>query len=249
MSKLAGKVAVVTGASKGIGADIAKGLAREGAAVVVNYASSKGEAEKVAAEITSQGGKAIVVQGDLAKEADVERLFSETQKAFGKLDILVNNAGVYKFAPIEEFTEEHFSYHFHTNVLGLLFATREAVKLFGDKGGSIINVGSAATSLAVPSASVYTATKGAVDSITRVLAKELGPKKIRVNSINPGMVETEGVHTLGIIGSDFQKGFEAQTPLGRIAQPDDITPIAVFLASSDSGWLTGEHIVASGGLR
>lgn len=249
MSKLKGKVAVVTGASKGIGADIAKGLAKEGASVVVNYASSKEGADKVVAEITKAGGKAIAVQGNVAKEADVQRLFAETQKTFGKLDILVNNAGVYQFAPIEEFTEEHFNFHFNTNVLGLLLSTREAVKLFGDNGGSIINVGSAATSLSVPTASVYTATKGAVDSITAVLAKELGPKKIRVNSINPGMVETEGVHTLGVIGGDFQKGFEAQTPLGRIAQPDDITPIAVFLASSDSGWLTGEHVVASGGLR
>jgi 3-oxoacyl-[acyl-carrier protein] reductase len=249
MGKLINKVAVVTGASKGIGADIARGLAKEGASVVVNYASSKEGAEKVVSEITSQGGKAIAIQADVAKEADVQRLFVETQRAFGRLDILVNNAGVYKFAPIEEFTEQHFNYHFDTNVLGLLLATREAVKLFGDNGGSIINVGSAATSLAIPTASVYTATKGAVDSITSVLAKELGAKKIRVNSINPGMVETEGVHTLGILGSDFQKGFEAQTPLGRIAQPDDITPIAVFLASADSGWLTGEHIIASGGLR
>ena len=249
MSKLKGKVAVVTGASKGIGADIAKGLAKEGASVVVNYASSKEGADKVVAEITKAGGKAIAVQGSVAKEADVQRIFAETKKAFGQLDVLVNNAGVYKFAPIEEFTEEHYQFHFNTNVLGLLLTTREAVKLFGDTGGSIINVGSAATSLAVPTSSVYTATKGAVDSITSVLAKELGPKKIRVNSINPGMVETEGVHTLGVLGSDFQKGFEAQTPLGRIAQPDDITPIAVFLASSDSGWLTGEHVVASGGLR
>ncbi|HEY2039084.1 MAG TPA: glucose 1-dehydrogenase [Edaphobacter sp.] len=249
MSKLTGKVAVVTGASKGIGADIARGLAKEGASVVVNYASSKEGADKIVTEITKAGGKAIAVQGNVASEADVQRLFSETRKAFGKLDILVNNAGVYQFAPIEEFTEEHFQFHFNTNVLGLLLSTREAIKLFGDNGGSIINVGSAATSLAVPTSSVYTATKGAVDSITSVLAKELGPKKIRVNSINPGMVETEGVHTLGILGSDFQKGFEAQTPLGRIAQPDDITPIAVFLASSDSGWLTGEHVVASGGLR
>jgi len=249
MSKLTGKVAVVTGASKGIGADIARGLAKEGASVVVNYASSKEGAEKVIAEITKAGGKAIAVQGSVSKEADVQRIFAETKKAFSHLDILVNNAGVYQFAPIEEFTEEHYQFHFNTNVLGLLLTTREAVKLFGDNGGSIINVGSAATSLAVPTASVYTATKGAVDSITSVLAKELGPRKIRVNSINPGMVETEGVHTLGVLGSDFQKGFEAQTPLGRIAQPDDITPIAVFLASSDSGWLTGEHVVASGGLR
>jgi 3-oxoacyl-[acyl-carrier protein] reductase len=249
MSKLTGKVAVVTGASKGIGADIAKGLAKEGASVVVNYASSKEGADKVVAEITKAGGKSIAVQGDVAKEADVQRLFAETIKAFGKLDILVNNAGVYKFAPIEDFTEEHFQFHFNTNVLGLLLATREAIKLFGENGGSIINVGSAATSLSVPTASVYTATKGAVDSITSVLAKELGPKKIRVNSLNPGVVETEGTHTLGVIGGDFEKGFVAQTPLGRIAQPNDITPVAVFLASSDSGWLTGEHIIVSGGLR
>ncbi len=249
MAKLTGKVAIVTGASKGIGADIAKGLAKEGASVVVNYASSKDGADKVVAEITKNGGKAIAVQGDVAKETDVARIFAETKKTFGKLDILVNNAGVYQFFPIEEFTEENFRFHFNTNVLGLLLATREALKLFNGNGGSIINVGSAATSRNLPTSAVYTATKGAVDSITSVLAKELGPKKVRVNSINPGMVETEGVRTMGILGTDFQKGFEAQTPLGRIAQPHDITPIAVFLASDDSGWLTGEHVVASGGLR
>jgi 3-oxoacyl-[acyl-carrier protein] reductase len=249
MSKLAGKVAIVAGASKGIGADIAKGLAKEGASVVVNYASSKEGADKVVAEIQKNGGKAIAVQGDVAKEADVQRIFAETKKTFGKLDILVNNAGVYQFSPIEEVNEVLFHRLFNTNVLGALLATREAVKLFGDNGGSVINIGSAVTELNTPTSSVYTATKGALDSVTAVLSKELGPKKIRVNSINPGMVETEGVHTMGIIGSDFQKSFEAQTPLGRIAQPDDITPIAVFLASSDSGWLTGEHIVASGGLR
>jgi 3-oxoacyl-[acyl-carrier protein] reductase len=249
MSKLAGKVAVVTGASKGIGADIARGLAKEGASVVVNYASSKEGADKVVAEITRQGGKAIAVQGDVAKAADVQRIFAETKKAFGKLDVLVNNAGVYQFSPIEEVNEELFHRLFNTNVLGALLATREAVKLFGDNGGSIINIGSAVTELNPPSSSVYTATKGAVDSITSVLSKELGPRKIRVNSINPGMVETEGTHTMGIIGSDFQTSFEAQTPLGRIAKPSDITPLAVFLASSDSGWLTGETLVASGGLR
>jgi 3-oxoacyl-[acyl-carrier protein] reductase len=249
MSKLTGKVAVVTGASKGIGADIAKGLAKEGASVVVNYASSKEGADKVVAEITQNGGKAIAVQGDVAKEADVIRLFSETQKAFGKLDILINNAGVYQFQPIEEFTSELYNRIFNTNVLGLLLSTREAVKLFGDNGGSVINISSVVTSVNLPTSSVYTATKGAVDSITSVLAKELGPKKIRVNSINPGVVETEGVQSMGILGTDFEKGFVAQTPLGRIAQPKDITPVAVFLASDDSGWLTGEHIVASGGLR
>ena len=249
MSKLKGKVAVVTGASKGIGADIAKGLAKEGASVVVNYASSKEGADRVVAEITGRGGKAIAVQGDVSKASDVKRLFSETKKSFGKLDVLVNNAGVYKFAPLEDITEEHFHWHFNTNVLGLLLTTQEAAKLFPAEGGSVINIGSTATALNPPTTAVYTATKGAVDAVTHVLAKELGPKKIRVNSINPGMVETEGVHSIGIIGSDFQKSFEAQTPLGRIAQPEDITPIAVFLASSDSGWLTGETLLASGGLR
>ena len=249
MSKLTGKVAVVTGASKGIGADIARGLAAEGAAVVVNYASSKEGADKVVAEITKAGGKAVAVQGDVASEADVNRIFAETKKAFGKLDVLVNNAGVYQFAPIEEVDAELYNRLFNTNVLGTLLATREAVKLFGDNGGSVINIGSAATELNVPTSSVYTATKGAVDSITAVLSKELGPKKIRVNSINPGMVETEGTHSAGFIGSDFQTNFEGQTPLGRIGQVGDITPLAVFLASSDSGWLTGETLVASGGLR
>jgi 3-oxoacyl-[acyl-carrier protein] reductase len=249
MSKLKGKVAVVTGASKGIGADIAKGLAKEGASVVVNYASSKEGADRVVAEITGRGGKAIAVQGDVSKASDVKRLFSETKKSFGKLDVLVNNAGVYRFAPLEDITEEHFHWHFNTNVLGLLLTTQEAAKLFPAEGGSVINIGSTATALNPPTTAVYTATKGAVDAVTHVLAKELGPKKIRVNSINPGMVETEGVHSIGVIGSDFQKSFEAQTPLGRIAQPEDITPIAVFLASSDSGWLTGETLLASGGLR
>ena len=249
MSKLTGKVAVVTGASKGIGADIAKGLAKEGASVVVNYASSKEGADRIVAEITGKGGKAVAVQGDVSKAGDVKRLFAETKKEFGKLDVLVNNAGVYQFAALEEFTEEQFHQMFNTNVLGLLLATREAAKHFTAEGGSVINIGSTATALNLPTAVVYTATKGAVDSVTAVLSKELGPKKIRVNSINPGMVETEGVHTAGFVGSDFQKNFEAQTPLGRIAQPADITPIAVFLASTDSGWLTGETLLASGGLR
>lgn len=249
MSKLTGKVAVVTGASKGIGADIAKGLAREGAAVVVNYAASKEGADKVVGEITKAGGNAIAVQGDVAKEADVNRIFEETKKAFGKLDVLVNNAGVYQFSPIEEVGTELYSRLFSTNVLGTLLATREAVKLFGDNGGSIINIGSAVTELNPPTSAVYTGTKGAIDSITAVLSKELGPKKIRVNSLNPGMVETEGVHSAGFIGSDLQKNVEAEAPLGRIGQPNDITPIAVFLASDDSGWVTGETIVASGGHR
>jgi 3-oxoacyl-[acyl-carrier protein] reductase len=249
MGKLQGKVAIVTGASKGIGAGLAKGLAAEGASVVVNYASSKENADRVVAEITSTGGKAVAVQGDVAKAADVERIFAETKKAFGRLDVLVNNAGVYHFTPITDFTEEQFHQQFNTNVLGLLLATREAVKYFDEKGGSVINIGSAASSLNPPASAIYTATKSAVDGVTRVLSKELGPKKIRVNSINPGMVETEGAHAQGFIGSDFEKQFIAMTPLGRIAQPEDITPVAVFLASEDSGWLTGELIVASGGIR
>jgi 3-oxoacyl-[acyl-carrier protein] reductase len=249
MSKLKDKVAVVTGASKGIGAGIAKSLAAEGAAVVVNYASSKEGADRVVAEIVGKGGKAVAVQGDVGNVSDVQRIFAETRKAFGRLDVLVNNAGVYQFAALGEITEEQFHRQFNTNVLGLILATQEAAKLFGAEGGSIINIGSTASQVTPPTTAVYTATKGAVDAVTHVLAKELGPKKIRVNSINPGMVETEGVHAMGIIGSDFQKQFEAQTPLGRIAQPEDIGPIAVFLASADSGWLTGETLLASGGLR
>ena len=249
MSKLKNKVAVVTGASKGIGAGIAKSLAAEGASVVVNYSSSKEGADRVVAEIVKKGGKAVAVQGDVSKTADVQRLFSETQKAFGTLDVLVNNAGVYEFAALGEITEEQFHRQFNTNVLGLILATQEAVKRFGANGGSIINIGSTISTVTPPATAVYTATKGAVDAVTHVLAKELGPKRIRVNSINPGMVETEGVHTSGFIGSDFQKQLEAQTPLGRIGQPDDIAPIAVFLASADSGWLTGETLLASGGLR
>jgi 3-oxoacyl-[acyl-carrier protein] reductase len=249
MSKLKNKVAVVTGASKGIGAGIAKALAAEGAAVVVNYASSKEGADRVVAEIAQKGGKAIAIQGDVAKAADVKRIFAETKKAFGGLDVLVNNAGVYEFAPLEEITEEQFHRQFNTNVLGLILATQEAAKQFNGQGGNIINIGSTASRVTRPTTAVYTATKGAVDAVTRVLAKELGPQKIRVNSINPGMVETEGTHAIGVIGSDFQKQTETQTPLGRIAQPQDIAPIAVFLASSDSGWLTGETILASGGQR
>jgi 3-oxoacyl-[acyl-carrier protein] reductase len=249
MSRLAGKVAVVTGASKGIGAGIAKGLAAEGAAVVVNYASSKAGADQVVADIKSKSGKAIAVQGDVSKSADVQRIFADTKKAYGRLDVLVNNAGVYEFGALEVITEEQFHRLFNTNVLGLILATKEAAKHFGAEGGSVINIGSAASQVTPPNTTVYSATKGAVDAVTRVLSKELGPKKIRVNSINPGMVETEGVHTGGFIGSDFQKQLEAQTPLGRIAQPQDIAPIAVFLASGDSGWLTGETLIASGGMR
>ena len=247
--KLEGKVAVVTGASKGIGAAIAKGLADEGASVVVNYSSSKQGAERVVAEISGHGGKAIAVQGDVSKQADIERLFSEAQKAFGRLDILVNNAGVYELAPLEEVTEDLCYKEFNLNVLGLLLTTKEAVKHMGPEGGSVINIGSGASSMRPPNSAVYTATKAAVDAITGVLAKELGSRKIRVNSISPGMIETEGVHATGFIGSDFQKMVETQSALGRIGQPDDIAPTAVYLASSDSKYMTGESLVLSGGLR
>jgi 3-oxoacyl-[acyl-carrier protein] reductase len=247
--KLNGKVAVVTGASKGIGASIAKHLAAEGAAVAVNYASSKEGADKVVDEITKRGGKAIAIQGDVAKKKDIERLFAETKKAFGKIDILVNNAGVYEWSALEEITEEQFHKHFNVNVLGLLLATQEAVKHFDSAGGSIINISSAVTSLTPPTSSVYTSTKGAVDAITRTLAKELGPRKIRVNAINPGLIETEGVITGGFNEGELRKGIEAQTPLGRIGQTDDIAPAAVFLASSDARYITGETIRIAGGLR
>jgi 3-oxoacyl-[acyl-carrier protein] reductase len=247
--KLTGKVAVVTGASKGIGASIALHLAAEGAAVVVNYASSKEGAERVVAEIVRKGGKAIVVQANIAKQADIQRLFSETKRAFDKVDILVNNAGVYEFAPIEEITAEHFHKMFDLNVLGLILASQEAVKYFGSAGGSIINISSVAATLAPPTTAVYSATKAAVNAVTRALAQELGPRKIRVNSINPGMIETEGLHASGIADSDFRKQTEAQTPLRRIGQPQDIAPAAVFLASSDSAWITGESFYITGGVR
>lgn len=247
--KLAGKIALVTGASKGIGAGIAKQLAAEGAAVVVNYASSKSDADKVVDEITKGGGKAVAVQGSVAKKAEVERLFAAAEKAFGKIDILVNNAGVYEFLPLEEASEQHFHRHFDTNVLGMLLVTQEALKHFNPAGGSIINVGSLASSLTPPTAVVYNATKGAVDAITRTLAKELGPRKIRVNSVNPGMVITDGVISAGFHESEFRKMLESQTPLGRVGQTDDIAPAAVFFASDDSKWITGETLLIAGGLR
>jgi 3-oxoacyl-[acyl-carrier protein] reductase len=249
MKKLADKVAVITGASKGIGAGIAKSLAAEGASVVVNYASSKVGADKVVAEIISNGGKAIAVQGDVSKTADVVRLFAETKEAFGAIDILVNNAGVYKFGAIDQITEDDFHAQFNINVLGLLLATQGALANFNEDGGSIINIGSVVSNIAPIGSSIYTATKGAVDSITHVLSKELGPKKIRVNSINPGMVETEGTHTAGFIGSDFEAESVRMAPLGRIGQPVDIAMVAVFLASEDSRWLTGETLLAGGGVR
>ncbi len=248
MSKLKGKVAVVTGASKGIGAAIAKSLAAEGASVVVNYASSKAGADTVVSAIAAGGGKAVAVGGDVSKASEAQGLIDAAIKNFGHLDILVNNSGVYEFSPIESFTEEHYNKLFNVNVRGLLLTTQAAVKHLGE-GASIINIGSVVSSLTPPNSAVYTGTKGAVDAITGVLAKELGPKKIRVNSINPGMVETEGTHSAGIIGSDFESGAVAQTPLGRIGQAEDIATVATFLASDDSKWITGELVRAGGGLR
>jgi len=247
--KLNGKIAVVTGASKGIGAGIAKEFAAEGACVIVNYASSKQDADRVVDEISKRGGKAVAIQGNVAKKAEVERLFAEAEKAFGKIDIVVNNAGVYEFVPLEEVTEQQFHRMFDTNVLGMLLATQEALKHFTAERGSIINIGSLASSLTPPTAVVYNATKGAVDAITRTLAKELGPRKIRVNSINPGMVITEGVVTGGFHESDMRSMFESMTPLGRVGETDDIAPAAVFFASDDSKWVTGETLVIAGGLR
>lgn len=247
--KLKDKVAIVTGASKGIGASIAKHLAAEGAAVIVNYATSREGAEQVVKEITSKGGKALAVQANIAQQADVKNLVAKTIEAYGKLDILVNNAGVYEFAPLEEITAESFHKIFGLNVLGLIFASQEAVKHFGPSGGSIINISSVASTLALPNAAVYSASKSAVDTITKSLSTELGQRKIRVNSVNPGMVETEGVHAAGIDESEFKNETVAKTPLGRIGQPVDIAPAVVFLASDDANWITGETLMVSGGLR
>jgi 3-oxoacyl-[acyl-carrier protein] reductase len=247
MSKLKGKVAVVTGASKGIGAAIAKQLAADGASVVVNYASSREGAEKVVAEITKAGGKAIAVGGSVANETEVAALFAETKKAYGKLDILVNNAGIYAFAPLEQVTPEHYKSQFDTNVLGLLLTTKAALPLFPAEGGSVINISSVVSTLAPPMGSVYSSTKGAVDTITKSLAKELGARKIRVNSINPGLVVTEGTVTASFIGGDLEKDAIARTPLGRVGQPEDIAPPVAFLASDDARWITGETIYVSGG--
>ncbi|HWB20422.1 MAG TPA: glucose 1-dehydrogenase [Phycisphaerales bacterium] len=247
--KLSNKVAVVTGASKGIGASIAKHLAAEGASVVVNYASSKKGADEVVSEITKKGGKAVAIQADVSKEADIKRLFAETKKAFNKLDVLVNNAGVYEFLPLEQITPAHFHRMYDLNVLGLLMATQEAVKHMGPDGGSVVNIGSLAATGSPATASAYSGTKAAVDAITRSLSKELGAKKIRVNSVNPGMVETEGVHAAGFAESDFRKFVEANTPLGRIGQPDDIAPAVVYFASNDSKWITGETLLIAGGMK
>jgi len=248
VNKLKGKVAIVTGASKGIGAAIARSLAAEGASLVVNYASSKAGADAVVAEIGAAGGTAVAVRGDVSKSADAQAIVDAAVKQFGRLDILVNNAGVYGFAPIEDISEEDFHRHFNVNVLGLLLTTQAAVKHLGE-GSSIINIGSVASRTTPPGSAVYTGTKGAVDAITGVLSRELGARKIRVNALNPGMVETEGTYTAGIIGSDFEAGTVAQTPLGRIGRPSDIASIAVFLASDDSSWLTGEQLLAGGGFR
>jgi 3-oxoacyl-[acyl-carrier protein] reductase len=247
--KLSNKVAIVTGASKGIGASIAKHLAAEGASVVVNYSSSKEGADRVVAEIVKDGGKAVAVKADVAKQTDIDKLFAESKKAYGNLDILVNNAGIYEFAPLEAVTEDSFHKQFNLNVLGLILTSQAAVKHFGPTGGNIINISSVVSKITPANASVYSATKGAVDAVTKSLAKELGPRKIRVNSINPGLVITEGVQTAGFEGGDFQKDFESKAPLGRVGRPNDIAPAAVFLASDDSSWLTGETLVISGGTQ
>lgn len=247
--KLNGKTAIVTGASKGIGSAIARKLAADGAAVVVNYASSREGADKVVADIVAAGGKAAAVQADLSRKDDIGRLFAEAAKAFGRVDILVNNAGVYEFAPLENVTEEHFHRQFNLNVLGLIFAIQQAAAQFGPEGGSIINIGSVAGIYPAPTASVYSATKAAVNAVTRALAGELGSRKIRVNAVNPGMVVTEGVQAAGIDGSDFRKIIESQTPLGRIGQPEDVAPLVSFLASDEASWITGEYYHISGGYR
>jgi 3-oxoacyl-[acyl-carrier protein] reductase len=248
-SKLAGKVAVVTGASKGIGAAIARQLAAEGAAVVVNYASSKTGADKVVVEIVAQGGRAVAVQGDVAKQADIDRLFTETKKAFGRLDILVNNAGIYEFAPLEQITEEHFHKQFNLNVLGLILTTQAALKYFSTTGGNVINISSLVSTLAPANAAVYSATKGAVDTITASLAKELGARNIRVNAVRPGLVETEVTVTSGFTEGDFHDQYVKNAPLGRIGRPQDIATAVAYLASDDSSWVSGETLLVSGGHR
>jgi len=249
MGKLTGKVAIVTGASKGIGASIARRLGAEGASVVVNYAASRDDAERVVQAITAEGGQAIAVQGDVALAADVKRLVAETKRAYGSLDVLVNNAGVFAFAPLEQVDEAEFQREFAINVLGPIQLTREALSLFGERGGSVINVGSVVSTSPPPNSVVYSATKGALDTVTRVLALELAARKIRVNTLAPGAVETEGAHRVGIIGSELEKQIVASTPLARMGQPDDIARVAVFLASDDSAWVTGERLAVAGGYR
>ncbi len=249
MAKLKGKIAVVTGASKGIGAGIAKALAAEGATVVVNYSTSKEGADRVVAEIEKTGGKAVAIGGNVAKSAEIDALFAETKKRFGKVDVLVNNAGVYAFAPLESITEEAIDTIFDVNVKGLLLANKAALPLFPVEGGSIINIGSVVSEITPPASAIYTGSKGAVDAITRVSAKELGPKKIRVNAVNPGMTSTEGTQAAGFAGSDMEKATIAQTPLGRLGKPDDIADVVTFLASDDARWITGALLQVGGGLR
>lgn len=248
MSKLSNKVAIVTGASKGIGASIAKYFAAEGAKVVVNYASSKEGAEKVVTNITENGGIAIAIKADVSKATEVSQLFEETKNAFGQVDILINNAGIYQFSPIETFSEDSFHQQFNTNVLGSLLTIKEAVKQFDEKGGVIINISSGASTTPLAMMSVYSATKAALDAITISLSKEFSGRNIRINSLLPGGVQTEGTITAGITGSDAEKAMISKTPLGRIGQPEDIAKVAVFLASDDAGWITGEKITVAGGL-
>jgi 3-oxoacyl-[acyl-carrier protein] reductase len=249
MKKLENKVAIVTGAGKGIGAAIARTLGAEGAAVIVNYASASADAQRTVDAIVGAGGRAIAIQADVSQPVEVKRLFAETKERFGRLDVLVNNAGRYGFGPLESVTVEEFHRQTSTNVLGILLTCQAAVGAFGPEGGSIVNIGSAASSSSSPGTVLYTATKHAVDGITGVLAKELASRKIRVNSVNPGATETEGAHALGMMGGDFMNQIIAGTPLGRLGQPSDIAPVVAFLASSDAGWLTGETLVVSGGVR
>ena len=246
--KLEGKVAIVTGASKGIGAGIAKDLATAGAKVAVNYASDKAGADKTVSEITANGGHAIAVQGSVTSTEDIARIFSQAKEAFGNIDIVVNNAGIYKFDAVQDVTAEEFDRQFHTNVLGPIFTTAEALKHFPETGGSIINISSVISTSPSPNAAVYASTKGALDTLTKTLALELAPKNIRVNTVSPGITETEGTHTAGVIGSEFEAQLVATTPLGRLGQPQDIAGIVTFLASDDAGWITGQRVNASGGL-
>jgi 3-oxoacyl-[acyl-carrier protein] reductase len=249
MAKLVGKVAVVTGASKGIGAAVARSFGREGAKVVVNYASDRRGADAVVKDIESAGSQAIAIKANLAQPKDVDRLFAEAKKAFGEIDILVNNAGIYEFRPLEEINEQHFRKHFDLNVLGLLLATKAAVQNINGQGGSIINVSSIASKTPPPGSSVYSASKGAVDVITRSLARELGPRRIRINTLAPGVTDTEGVRALAEDGPEFRNYAVSRTPLGRVGTADDIASAALFLASDDSGWITGEEILVGGGIR
>jgi len=250
MNKLTGKVAIVTGASKGIGAAIARKLAESGAAVAVNYSADKQGAERTVLEIIRAGGKAMAIQADVSRPAEVKRLFAETKKGFGSVDVLVNNAGVFQFGPVAEITENEFRREFETNVLGTILAIQEALKYFPPTGGSIINLSSIASENPVPNSALYSATKGAIDTITLALSKELGPRNIRVNAVAPGLIDTEGNRNIGFVGSDAGAALASATPLGaRFGQPEEVAPVVVFLASDDAAWITGERISASGGLH